>query len=101
MAIWSILRLFGIVCDHLVHLWLFGIFSILVHCTNKNLATLVETEIREMGDQVLLEDGLDVVAVVEEAQVEVARRHGRPQPGVDFRKPFRPKVTDKTSNGSF
>jgi hypothetical protein len=26
MATWSLLKLFGIFCDHLVYLWLFGIF---------------------------------------------------------------------------
>jgi hypothetical protein len=49
VAIWSILRPFGIFCGHLVYfvaiwyiLWLFGIFfPVLVCFTNKNLATLV------------------------------------------------------------
>jgi hypothetical protein len=42
MAIWSILWLFGISYDHLVHfmvIWYF--FSVLVSCNKKNLATLV------------------------------------------------------------
>jgi hypothetical protein len=44
MAIWSILRPFGIFCDHLVHfivIWL--IFPVLVSCSRKNLAALVKS----------------------------------------------------------
>jgi hypothetical protein len=46
MAIWNILRTFGIFYDHLVHLCSFGtFFPVLVSCTMKNLAPLVGTEI--------------------------------------------------------
>jgi hypothetical protein len=42
MAVWNILRSFGIFHGHLVLLWQSGIFSpVLVHCVNKNLATLL------------------------------------------------------------
>jgi hypothetical protein len=33
---------FGILCDHMVYLWSFGIlFPVLVYCAKKNLATLL------------------------------------------------------------
>jgi hypothetical protein len=36
MAIWNILRIFGIFYDHLVHLFSFGTFiPVLVSCTKK------------------------------------------------------------------
>jgi hypothetical protein len=45
MAIWSILWRFGIFCDHLVHfVFIRFIFPVLVSCTKKNLATLVEKQ---------------------------------------------------------
>ena len=34
---------------------------------------------RDVLGKILLENGFDVVTIVEEAEVEVARRHGRPQ----------------------
>jgi hypothetical protein len=41
-VIWSILRSFGLFYGHLVMLWYFGIFFlVLVHCAKKNLATLL------------------------------------------------------------
>jgi hypothetical protein len=44
MAIFNILRQFGIIYGHLVMLWIFGTFSpVLVYCVEKNLATLVHT----------------------------------------------------------
>jgi hypothetical protein len=44
MAIWNILRTFGIFYEHLVHFVFFRyIFQVLVLCTQKNLATLIGT----------------------------------------------------------
>jgi hypothetical protein len=41
LAIWSILPPFGVVCRHLVYFMnIWYIFSVLVSCTKKNLATL-------------------------------------------------------------
>jgi hypothetical protein len=41
MAIWNILRTFGIIYDHVVQVvFIWYIFPVLVSCTNKNLATL-------------------------------------------------------------
>jgi hypothetical protein len=41
MAIWNILWIFGIFCDHLLDIVLIWyIFPVLVSCTKKNLATL-------------------------------------------------------------
>jgi hypothetical protein len=43
MAIWNILWRFGIFYDHLVHFVLIWyIFPVLVSCTKKNLATMLE-----------------------------------------------------------
>jgi hypothetical protein len=44
MAVWSIVQPFGIFCSHSVNFMvIWNIFSpILVHCSKKNLATLVE-----------------------------------------------------------
>jgi hypothetical protein len=47
MAIWSILRTFGIFYDHLVHfvfIW-YTYIPVLVSCTKKNLATLLQTRV--------------------------------------------------------
>jgi hypothetical protein len=42
IAVWSILRPFGICCGHLVYsLVIWYTFPVLVYCTNKNLATVV------------------------------------------------------------
>jgi hypothetical protein len=44
IAIWSILRTFGIFHDHLVHfVFIWYIFPVLVSCTKKNLADQVHT----------------------------------------------------------
>jgi hypothetical protein len=44
LAIWNILRTFGIFYDHLVHfVFIWHIFQVLVSCTKKNLATLHAT----------------------------------------------------------
>jgi hypothetical protein len=41
MAIWNILQTFGIFCNHFEHFLVFGtLFSVLVSCTKKHLATL-------------------------------------------------------------
>jgi hypothetical protein len=41
MVIWNISRSSGVFSGHLVMLWKFGIFSlVLVYCVKKNLATL-------------------------------------------------------------
>jgi hypothetical protein len=53
MAIWYIMRPFGIFCGNLVYfvaiwyiVWLFGIFiPVLVCCTKKNLATLIKRDL--------------------------------------------------------
>jgi hypothetical protein len=46
IAIWSILRLFGVSCDHLVYFTvIWYIFPVLVCCTKKNLATLVRVAV--------------------------------------------------------
>jgi hypothetical protein len=43
MAIWNILWTFGIFYNHLVHsVFIWNIFPVLVPCTKKDLATLVE-----------------------------------------------------------
>jgi hypothetical protein len=43
-ASWNILQTFGIFYDHLVHLCSFGtFFPVLVSCTKKNLATLLQS----------------------------------------------------------
>jgi hypothetical protein len=44
VAIWNILWRFGIVYEHLVHfVFIWYIITVLVSCTNKNLATLLRT----------------------------------------------------------
>jgi hypothetical protein len=44
MAIWSLLRPFGIFCAHLVYFMvILNIFPVLVCCTKKNLATLTHS----------------------------------------------------------
>jgi hypothetical protein len=44
MAIWNALRIYGIFYNHLVNFLPFGtFFPVLVSCTKKNLANLVET----------------------------------------------------------
>jgi hypothetical protein len=46
MSIWNILRTFWIIYDHWVHfVIIWYIFSVLVLCTKKNLATLVLPQI--------------------------------------------------------
>jgi hypothetical protein len=41
MAIWNVLRIYGISYDHLVHfVSIWYIFPVLVSCTKKHLATL-------------------------------------------------------------
>jgi hypothetical protein len=45
MAIWNILRSFGMYYEHLVNfVSIWYIFPVLVSCTNKNLATLLPME---------------------------------------------------------
>jgi uncharacterized Tic20 family protein len=44
IAVWSILRPFGIFCGHLVYFMVSWYdFPVLVYCTKKNLATLLRT----------------------------------------------------------
>jgi hypothetical protein len=50
MAIWNILRTLGIFYDHLVHFMLIWyIFTVLVSCTKKNLATLPQDHFSDLN----------------------------------------------------
>jgi hypothetical protein len=51
MAIWNILRTFGISYDDLVYIFISvgTFFSVLISCSKKNLATLVGTRVRAMS----------------------------------------------------
>jgi hypothetical protein len=48
MTIWSIVRVFGIFCGRLVYFTvMWYIFAVLVFCTTKNLATLMDNKTSE------------------------------------------------------
>jgi hypothetical protein len=60
MGICNIIRLFDIICGHMVILWSFWYIypPVLVYCSKKNLATLVNTVLRLSSEAMRYYEGL-------------------------------------------